>query len=175
MSSRGCVCLHPAPLLGYLQNHTKSNYSRTYKRVFLSPTIPALTQGVGEGALLSSSSWPTANSSWLRASATKSNVSPTSAFFANNPFVSPTYAKTGGWPPCGKCRRADISDFSPYFLQFSSQRRTLQSFFFAAFFSLLSFAPGSFAAGSLGVASFVSAPSALAAGAESPSLLFFPA
>src|SRR5882762_2826529 len=33
-------------------------------------------------------------------------------------FVSPTYAKTGGTPPCGKCRRADIFDFSPYFLRF---------------------------------------------------------
>src|SRR5882762_11813296 len=35
-----------------------------------------------------------------------------------NSFVSPTYAKTGGHPPCGKCRRADIFDFSPYFLRF---------------------------------------------------------
>src|SRR5258707_9086958 len=35
-----------------------------------------------------------------------------------NSFVSPTCAKTGGYPPCGKCRRADIFDFSPYFLRF---------------------------------------------------------
>jgi hypothetical protein len=33
-------------------------------------------------------------------------------------FVSPTYAKTGGYAPCGKCRRADIFDFSPYVLMF---------------------------------------------------------
>src|SRR3977135_2556000 len=33
-------------------------------------------------------------------------------------FVSPTCAKTEGSPPCGKCRRADIFDFSPYFLRF---------------------------------------------------------
>src|SRR5258708_40203514 len=38
--------------------------------------------------------------------------------FVSKPFVSPTYAKTGGSPPCGKCRRADIFDFSPYILRF---------------------------------------------------------
>jgi hypothetical protein len=38
---------------------------------------------------------------------------------ASKPFVSPTYAKTEGYAPCGKCRRADIFDFSPYFSHFS--------------------------------------------------------
>src|SRR5260221_12591040 len=33
-------------------------------------------------------------------------------------IASPTYAKTGGCTPCGKCRRADILDFSPYILRF---------------------------------------------------------
>ena len=44
-------------------------------------------------------------------------------------LVSPTYAKTGGWVPPQKCRRADIFDFSPYFSHFScpepaAKRRT---------------------------------------------------
>jgi hypothetical protein len=42
-------------------------------------------------------------------------------------FPSPTYAKTGGWLPPAKCRRADIFDFSPDFSHFfssTSQRRS---------------------------------------------------
>jgi hypothetical protein len=54
--------------------------------------------------------------------ASKSFVSPTYAHFARNLFVSPTYAKTGGYTPCGKCRRADILDFSPYILRFFANR-----------------------------------------------------
>ncbi len=47
----------------------------------------------------------------------KSNHSPTYAAFSRNSFVSPTYAKTGGWGVCFRypfsnvpkiCRRADI-------------------------------------------------------------------
>ena len=52
----------------------------------------------------------------------KPSVSPTCKITVRNSFVSPTYAKTGGWAPSGsktlkfclKCRRADIlSLFSP--------------------------------------------------------------
>jgi len=42
--------------------------------------------------------------------------------------VSPTYAKTGGYAPTQKCRRADILDFSPYFSHFlalSAARRVV--------------------------------------------------
>src|SRR6266478_326468 len=51
-------------------------------------------------------------------SAPKPFVSPTYAHFAGNFFASPTYAEAGGYTPCGKCRRADILDFSPYILKF---------------------------------------------------------
>ena len=37
-------------------------------------------------------------------------------------LVSPTYAKTGGWVPPQKCRRADIFDFSPDFSHFPIAR-----------------------------------------------------
>src|SRR5260370_16691411 len=63
----------------------------------------------------------------------KSFVSPTSKIPVRNSFVSPTYAKTGGWAPSGskplklslKCRRADIFVFSPYFLCFFACRLSL--------------------------------------------------
>jgi len=129
MFARGCACVDHAPIPGYLENPVKSNHSRTYKSVFLSPTIPALTQGVVEVATLPSSSSLTANGSRLTASA-KSNVSPTYALFARKPFISPTYAKTGGYTPCGKCRRADILTFSSDFSRFFSsvlRRRFLNS------------------------------------------------
>src|SRR6267378_2741035 len=43
-------------------------------------------------------------------------------------LVSPTYAKTGGYTPTQKCRRADIFDFSPdisHFLALSVARRVV--------------------------------------------------
>ena len=39
---------------------------------------------------------------------------------ARKPRTSNTYAKTGGYPPCGKCRPADIFHFSPPFPLFRS-------------------------------------------------------
>ena len=50
--------------------------------------------------------------------ASKPFVSPTYPHFARNFFVSPTYAKTGGYTPCGKRRRADVFDYFPYFWRF---------------------------------------------------------
>jgi len=58
--------------------------------------------------------------------ASKPFVSPTCRISVDDSFVSPTYAKTGGYPSCGKCRRADILDFSPYFLSFLTCQFTLR-------------------------------------------------
>jgi hypothetical protein len=61
-----------------------------------------------------------------RATSSISFISPAYEHRPRISLVSPTYAKTGGWPPdetktlkfCLKCRRADIFDFSPDFSHF---------------------------------------------------------
>jgi len=60
-------------------------------------------------------------------------ISPTYEHQPRISLVSPTYAKTGGYAPTQKCRRADIRDFSPdisHFLALSAgaKGRTRRSF-----------------------------------------------
>src|ERR1700719_988316 len=90
--------LSRAPLERDARPSRKSNYSRTYE-------IP------GGGGCTGFLVRPIRRVS-------KPFVSPTYQISARNSFVSPTYAKTGEWSPCGKCRRADIFDFSPYIFRF---------------------------------------------------------
>src|ERR1700739_4275595 len=54
-------------------------------------------------------------------------ASPAYENLTRNSIVSPAYAKTGGYTPPQKCRRADIFDFSPDFSRFftsASPRRS---------------------------------------------------
>src|SRR5579859_257531 len=114
MFARGAFSFHPAGLSAFPENllspiipaHAKrarkSNHSHTYG-------IPG---GGGCTGLLVR---PVRRVS-------KPFVSPTYAHFGHNFCVSPTYAKTRGYTPCGKCRRADIFDFSPYFLRYFANR-----------------------------------------------------
>ena len=113
----GVFSFHSARLPTYPENflspiiptHTrrarKSNHSRTYE-------LP------GGGGCTGSIVRPIRRAS-------KPFVSATYAHFARNSLVSHTYAKTGGYTPCGKCRRADILDFSPYILRFLAFRLAL--------------------------------------------------
>src|SRR5258708_3394075 len=99
--------VHNPPLLGRKPSSVKSNHPHT-----LVPS--AFREGYaipGEGGSTGFLVRP------IRL-VSNSFVSPTYQISVRNSFVSPTYAKTGGTPPCGKCRRADIFDFSPYFWRF---------------------------------------------------------
>src|SRR6266481_6368758 len=138
MLARGLFSLHTLPLLGRKSSLVKSRVSITSKLIETKPLQVLYfghlrkTGGWGSYQLCyatSGSPLPLtfANLSALLASALAllfscPEVSTVGCWLTTvslrNSFVSPTYAKTGGTPPCGKCRRADIFDFSPYFLRF---------------------------------------------------------
>src|SRR5260221_7076360 len=97
MFARGAFSFHPARFPAYPEN-------------LPSPIIPALARNSPKSNYSRTYGIP-----W-GGGCTGFLVGPIRLVY--NSFVSPTYAKTGGYTPCGKCRRADIFDFSPYFLRF---------------------------------------------------------
>jgi len=117
MFARGVFSFHSAPVPASLENFLtpiiptlarpsrKSNHSRTYG-------IP------GGGGCTGFLVRPIRRAS-------KPFDSPPYQIPVRNSFVPPPYAKTGGYTLCGKCRRADIFDFSPYILRFFAGRLAL--------------------------------------------------
>src|SRR5258706_2064440 len=99
--------VHNPPLLGRKPSSVKSNHPHT-----LVPS--AFREGFGMPRGGGCTSFLVIPIRFV----SKPFVSPTYQISVHNSFVSPTYAKTRGSPPCGKCRRADIFDFSPYILRF---------------------------------------------------------
>lgn len=70
----------------------------------------------------------------------KSNVSPTYEIFAHNLFVSPAYAKTGGWSPRGKCRRAPRLRSGQAGILFARHSPLVTRHWLAKFFQYVSYA-----------------------------------
>jgi hypothetical protein len=159
MFARGLVSLHTPPLLGRKLSSVKSRISITYKLIqnkrLQLHYFGHLRKTGGRGSYRMVH---TANLPVRKPRGTKSNLSRTLALSvlregygmpgggvllacpersrrvipirrASKPFISPTYAKTRGVCPCGKCRRADILDFSPYISHFlASSSPTRRSF-----------------------------------------------
>src|SRR6266481_9168802 len=98
--------VHNPPLLGRKPSSVKSNHPHT-----LVPS--AFREGYGMPRGGGCTSFLVRPIRFV----SKPFVSPTYQISVPNSFVSPTCAKTGETPPCGKCRRADILDFSPYILR----------------------------------------------------------